>query len=246
MALTASQIVTLACQAAGAPGYTQQAGELLNVILAELCQTYDFDVARGTFNSTFNPTLIVNSSEFPNLLQGGGPYNLPADFLRCDYGEAMWFLQGVPYVMIPIELYEFDASVQQPGLQSYSYWFSVDLSLSPPGLVVYPPPSGAFPFMVRYRRQMPDITTPETSSTVPWFPNTQYLRTRLTGELFAITDDERSVAYLGDGPMGAQGILNRFLKLVNDKSDRSQMVKLDRRTFRPNNSNLPVTKLVGW
>ena len=113
-------------------------------------------------------------------------------------------------------------------------------------MVFYPPPSGAFPPMVRYQRQMPDIATPETSSTIPWFPNTQYLRTRLTGELFAITDDERASAYLGDGPMGAQGILNRFLKLANDNENRSQMVKLDRRTFRPNNNNLPVTKLVGW
>ena len=54
MALTAAQIVSLACQAAAAPGYTTQAGELLNVILADICQTYDLDVARGTANFNMN------------------------------------------------------------------------------------------------------------------------------------------------------------------------------------------------
>ena len=245
--LTSAQLVTLCCQAAGAPGYTAQAGELLNVILGELCQDYDLDIARGTANFNMNPTLTVPApTEFPNLINGSGPYSLPADFLRCKYGDVMWFLQGVPYVMIPIELYEFDASVQQAGLQAYPYWYATDLSLSPPGIIFYPPPSGAFPTMVRYQRQMPDIATPETSSTVPWFPNQQYLRTRLTGELFALTDDDRSEAFLGDSPRGAQGILNRYLKLANDNENRSQQVKLDRRNFRQGGRNLPVTKLVGW
>ncbi len=247
MALSYAQIINLSCSAANVPGYIVQAGQILNLILDEICDTYDFDVARGTANFTFNPSLSVSApAEFPNLLAGSGPYSLPSDFLRCKYGDVMWFLQGVPYVMIPIELYEFDASVQQAGLQSYPYWYSVDLSLSPPGLIAYPPPSGAYPVMVRYQRKMPQVDNPEVSSAIPWFPNTQYLRTRLTGELFALSDDERAQVFLGDSPMGAQGIMNRILKLANDKENRSQMVKLDRRTFRPNNNALPVTKLVGW
>jgi hypothetical protein len=247
VALTAQQLVALCCQAASAPGYNVQAGQLLNVILSDLCQTYDLDVARGTFNFNMNPALLVSGPpEFPNLIQGSGPYPLPDDYLRAKYGDVMWFLQGVPYVMIPIELYEFDASVQQAGLQAYPYWYATDTSTSPATIVFYPPPSGGFPTMVRYQRQMPDIPSPEVSSVVPWFPNQQYLRTRLTGELFAITDDERATAYLGDGPMGAQGILNRFLKLVNDNENRSQQIKLDRRNFRQGGRNLPVTKLVGW
>jgi len=247
VALTASQIVALACQAAGCPGYEVIAGQLLNVILSDLCQTYDFDVARGTSSFNMNPSLVVSApAAFPNLLAGSGPYPLPTDFLRCKYGDVMWFLQGVPYVMIPIEQYEFDASVQQAGLQNYPYWYATFLEESPAGIVFYPPPSGAYSTMVRYQRQMPDIANPEVSSTVPWFPNQQYLRTRLAGELFAITDDERAVAYLGDTEIGAQGILQRFLKLANDNENRSQMVKMDRRTFRPNNNALPVTKLTGW
>ena len=243
---TAQQLVALCCQAADCPNYTSQAGQALNIILSDLCQDYDFDIARGTFNFNMNPSQIISGAEFPNFIQGGGPYPLPADFLRCKYGDVMWFLQGVPYVMIPIELYEMDASVQQAGLQAYPYWYSTDLSTSPPSMVFYPPPSGAFPTMVRYQRQMPDIVAPETSSTVPWFPNQAYLKTRLTGELFALTDDERAPAFLGDGDMGAQGILRRFLKLVNDNENRAQTVKLDRRNFRQGSRDLPNTKLVGW
>jgi hypothetical protein len=247
MALTAAQICALARQAAHCPGYVSQSGQLLNVILADLCETYDFDVARGTFTFNFNPGLITPAPlQYPNLINGGGPYSLPADYLRAKPNDVMWFLDGVPYVMIALDQFEFDSSVQQPGLQNFPYWYFVDLSLSPPGLVVYPPPSGSYPVMGRYQRQMPDITMPETSAVVPWFPNTQYLRTRLTGELMTIADDSRAQAMLGDGPAGAQGILNRFLKLANDNENRPKSVQLDRRRFRPNNNALPITKLTGW
>jgi hypothetical protein len=243
---TAAQLVALCCQAASCPGYTQQAGQLLNVILSDLCQTYDFDLARGTYNFNMIPQSQQSANEFPNLTQGGGPYPLPDDFLRCKYGDVMWFLRNVPYVMIPFELYEFDAMAQQAGLQSYPYMYATDLSTSPASIVVYPPPSGVYPTMVRYQRQMPDIVAPETSSQIPWFPNQQYLRTRLTGELFALTDDERAPAFLGDTEMGAQGILQRYLKLSDDRENRSQMVKLDRRLFRQNGGTLQNTKELGW
>lgn len=247
MALTAQQLCSLACSAAGAPNYLPQAGLLLNTILDELAQTYDLDVARGTFNFNFNPSLVVSApTEFPNLVNGGGPYPLPADYLRANPGGVVWFLQGVAYPMIPLDLYQFDTAVQQAGLQNYPSYFATDLSLSPPGLVVYPPPSGAYPCMVRYQRQMPDIVTPQTSATVPWFPNSQYLRTRLTGELMAITGDERAVAYLGESPVGAQGILRRYLNMANDNENRPKSVTLDRRVFRTSGGSLPNTKLTGW
>lgn len=244
MALTAAQICSLALQDAKAPGYTSQAGQLLNVILQELSQTYNFDQARGFYQFNFNPSLIqvVN----PNVIAGGGPYNLPADYLRADRDDVFWTLQGVPYIMVPIDLAQFDLTVQQAGLQSYPRWYATDLSQTPPVMYVWPPPSGAYPVTVRYRRQMPDIATPETSTSVPWFPNTQYLRTRLAGELMKITDDQRYSDFLGDSPNGAQGILNRYLRLKDDEQNRSQVVSLDRRRFGRQFSNLPSTKTVGW
>jgi hypothetical protein len=242
LALTAQQIVSLATAAAKAPGFHQRAGMLLNSILSDLCQTYDLDIARGVV--TFNLALDNGTGN------GSGPYPLPADYLRCDPRDVFYTILGVKYVMIPYDLAEFDALVQQAGIASYPDCYATDLSLqnsAVPVLYVWPPASGAYPVTVRYRRQMPDIDTPETSAVVPWFPNTSYLITRLTGELMRITDDERYQSFLGTGSEGAQGILDRFLKLTNDKSDRAITVSLDRRRFGTNNFNrLPNTKEVGF
>jgi len=244
--LQAQQIVALACQAAGAPGYTAQAGQLLNVILQELCQTYDFQSAKKFFTFNFQPGLASSAP----YIGGSGPYPLPADFLRCKGDKSVWWeLLGVPYPMIPIDQSEMDMTVQQAGLNDYPYWFCTDTSLNDnatPVAYVYPPPSGAFPVFVRHYSQMADIAAPETSTVVPWFSNTQYLRTRLTGEIMAITDDERAVAYLGDSDMGAQGILSRYMKMEGDKENRAQTVSLDRRTFRGSFNRLRNTKTIGW
>lgn len=247
MALTAAQIVNLCCQQAKVPGYATQAGQLLNYILADLCQTYDFDVAKGTYVFNFSTNQAPNPELYPNVLTGGGPYPLPPDFLRMvDDKDAMWFLLGVPYPMIPCDLSEYDNLVQQAGLQSYPYILATDMSQSPPNLLIYPPASGNYQAMIRYRRQMPDIVTPETSSVVPWFPNQQYLTTRLSGELMRISDDERAQVWLGDGDIGAVGILRKYLQMKDDDTNRAKHVTLDRRQFGRRYSTLPNTKAIGW
>lgn len=246
MALTAQQIVTLACQIAKTQGYTSQAGQFLNAILSDLCQTYNFDIAKGTFSFVFT-TSLTPSATYPNIAAGCGPYALPADFLRMiDDKDAMWFLNGVPYPMIPCDLSEYDQLVQQAGNQAYPYIFATDMSQSPPNLVVWPGASGAYPCTIRYRKQMPDIATPETSTTVPWFPNQQFLITKTAGLLMQIAGDSRWQSFLGEGPDGAQGILRRYLNLKDDSSNRSQRVTLDRRRFGRASSTLPNTKRVGW
>jgi hypothetical protein len=250
MALQAQQIVSLACQDARAPGYRSQAGELLNMILGDLCQAYDFEVARKTFYFDFNPSLV---SPVPgsNSIYGSGPYPLPADYLRAAGDRSIfWTNSGVPYNLIPIDLAEFDGAVQQAGIQNYPYWYATDLSLGDeaaasqvtPQLYVYPPPSGAFPVTVRYYCQMSDIATPETSATVPWFPNQAYLRKRLAAEIMGLVDDERQDSFLNQ----ADKLLNDYLKLKDDKSNRAQSVKLDRRRFGPNFQTLRNTKTIGW
>lgn len=244
MALSTAQIISLACQAAKVPGWIAQAGQILNEILEEVCGTYDIDQARGLDQFNFNPGLISNINN--NVVPGGGPYPLPADYLRADPNDVFWTLLGVPYFMINIDLNQFDATVQQSGLQSYPYWYATDLSQSPPVMYVYPPPSGAYPVTVRYRRLMADIATPETNDNPAWFPWSSYLRRRLTGELCVQTGDSRAESFLGDGPHGAQGILRRYLNMANDKAGRANMVKLDRRLFGGDFSKLKNTKSVGW
>ena len=246
MAQSASTLVSLACQIAKCPGYTTQAGELLNMILSDLCQTYDFEQAKKTYYFNFNPGL---AAVVGNSIYGSGPYPLPSDYLRAIKGEVFWTLQGVVYNMIPCDLAEFDHMVQQAGTQSYPYIFATDLSLNDnatPVAYVYSPPSGTYPVTVRYQSQMADITTPATSSAVPWFPNQQYLLTRLAGELMRITGDDRTNDYLGESPTGAQGLLKRYLMLKDDNEDRAKTISLDRRQFGRPYSNLPNTKTIGW
>lgn len=255
--LTAQQLVRQACQTARGPGYTQQAGQLLNAILAELCQDYDFQIARGTYRFNFNPGL---TSLVGSTTAGSGPYPLPADFLRCEGPNSVFYtINGQPYPLVPCDLSEFDMTVQQAGMQSFPYLFATDLSAqdeaaegqSAPQAYVWPPPSGAFPVMVRYFRQMPDIAAPENSAVIPWFPNQTYLLTRLTGEVMKLTDDARAPSFLGGTPdrsgMGALDILTRYLKMKDDTNNRAQSVKLDRRQFgRGGYGRLPNTKKIGF
>lgn len=262
MPLTSQQIVADACAIARAPNFLAQAGRMLNIVLSELCQNYDFDIARGVVNFVFNAQFGGDdfssdfSADYGPPLTGGmnsGPYSLPADWLRARRDDVFYTIDGVKYVMINIDLAEFDAFVQQAGLMSYPQNYTVDLSLQvdanaelQPQMYVWPPPSGGYPVTARYQRQMPDIVSPETSGQVPWFPDQNYLITRVAGELMKVTNDARIDKFLGTADNGAQGILNRYLKLANDDEDRAKRVTLDRRFFSQDFFRLKNTKQIGW
>lgn len=232
MPLQATQIVALATQAAGVPGFTSQAGQFLNMILSDLCQTYDFDIAKKVAAI--------------NLSASSGPYSLPSDYLRALRDDIFYTFDGVPYPLVSVDLAEYDLYPQQAGFNAYPTTYATDLSQSPPALYVWPPANGTLALTVRYFSQMPDISAPETSSTVPWFPNQDYLITRLTGELMRLADDDRCAEYLGEGPEGAQGILRRYLDLKDDRETRAQRVTLDKRYFRPRWGSLKNTKTIGF
>lgn len=246
MALTADQLISLCTQDAHCPGYTSQAQLFLNMILSDLCRTYDFEVAAKTLYGNFDPGLIAPVG---NSVYGSGPYALPADFLRMkDKMSAFWTLLGVVYPMIPCDLSEFDMLVQQAGTQSYPYIIATDMSLADetvedepgtPGFYVYSPPSGNYPYTIRYFSQMPDMTD---FTQVPWFPHQGYLRRKLSAALMGIVDDERQANW----EMQADGMLGEYLKLKDNKSNRAQTVSLDRRRFGRGYSSLPNTKTIGW
>lgn len=238
--LTSAQLVNLAVQTAKVPGYTAMAGQKLNLILQELSQDYDLDVAKGVTSFNFGGT--------------SGPINLPVDWLRAERDDVFYTILGVKYVMIPVEQAEFDALVQQAGLNAYPQYYAVDNSplatQSAPQMYVWPPPGGAYPVTARYQRQMPDITTPETSSTIPWFPQQLYLERRLTGEMMLISNDDRAPMFLGgkqdgSGFLGAAAILDKYIKNQGD-SQVTKTVTLDRRRFGPAFDTLRSTKTIGW
>ena len=246
MPLTAQQIVSQACIDAKAPGMTSIGAIKLNAILQELCMTYDFDAARGVANFTFNQL----------AMGGSGPYVLPADYLRTEMGKQFYSVDFQPYTMSRIELWEYDLLTQQPGFNDFPRNFTVDMSTAPPNGAgaqefVWPPPSISVPVLIRYYRLMPDIASPATSNVIPWFPYQKYLLTRLTGEMFQTTDDERASYFLTDkeeiNPQGAGVLLRKYLNLKDDPEGRAKTVELDRRRFGIARwDRLPSTKTIGW
>lgn len=246
MGLTAAQIVNLATQAAKCPGFTSQAGQLLNAILQDLCMDYDFDAAQGSIS-------VVLTSGLK------GPYVLPTDYLRMRQREGktdLYFvISGVPYHPTQITYPELNALVYTAGLQNYPTMFATDMSVAIPGttgpnLYVWPPSNGAYTLLGSYQKQMPDIATPESSATLPWFPNNNYLITRLSGELMKLTNDSRLESFLGDddrsAPNGAGTILRKYLQLKDDSEGMAKTVSLDRRRFGASYNRLKNTKVVGW
>jgi hypothetical protein len=236
--LTTAQLVAQACQDANAPGFTVQGLAKLNVILSDLAQAYDISAARKTL--TFQ--LPTNINAF-----GQAFMTLPADYLRAQKGECIYYINFVPYPLIPVDLDENDALVTQPGMANQPIFFSTDMSTTPPIAFFWPQPSGAFPAIIRYFSQMADITD---TSQAPWFPNQNYLLTRLTGELCKGIDDDRANTLLTDNEEvsvgGAGVILRHFLQQEGDKSNRVQTVRLDRRRFGTSFDRLKNTKSIGW
>lgn len=246
MPLQAQQIVSLAVQNARARSFLSQAGQLLNMILADLADTQDLDLCRGTYTFTLTPDNGTGN--------GAGPYQMPADYKRAVKDGFFYTIQGVPYQMVNIDQAEYDALVVTAGLNNFPTVFYVDISPqgqipeAQPNLYVWEPSNGAYPATMRYHRLLADITTPESSAVIPWFPNQEYLLKQLTGLLCLLTDDDRAQTLLADDPngMGGPAQLRRFMQMTNDDAGRAKTVTLDRRRFGPTWGNLKSTKLVGW
>jgi hypothetical protein len=122
-----------------------------------------------------------------------------------------------------------------------------------PGLgLMYPPPSGAFPAMIRYQRRMPRLTQFQVNSgAYPWLSDADMaLQWGLTGLLMRYANDDRENIYVGSGVGSGQGQfgqwLSKYLRLADDNANRAQTVQLDRRTFGKSFSSLKNTKTVGW
>lgn len=243
MPLQAQQLVSMSCLEAKVPGYLALAGQKLNMILSELC-AFNLDVNRKTYQFNFNVAL------------GSGPIPLPTDWMRANKDDVFYTVLGVQYIMIPCSLAEFDAFVQQAGLAQYPEYYAVDNSplatQSAPNMYVWPPPSGSYPVTARYYSQMADITTPETSTTIPWFPDQLYLQRRLTGEMMLFANDDRAAMYLNGETttksgtfLGASALLQRYLK-TKDDAQAVIRVTLDKRFFGLPFNKLKNTKTIGW
>lgn len=253
MPLQAQDIVKQACAVAKCPSYLVQGGINLNLILSELCTSYDFDVARKT--AFFNFATGVTSNPQSGIPPSSGPYTLPTDWLRADRDDVFYNIQGVKYIMIPESFAQFNSQVQQPGLNAYPEFYAVDngpiATQGAPVMYVWPPAGGSYAVTIVYFAQMPDITTPESSTAIPWFPYQAYLIRRLTGEMMLLSNDERAQSFLGgvdpqNGFVGAGALLDKYLKMKDD-NQVVKTVSLDRRIFNSVDwSRLQNTKTIGW
>lgn len=227
MALTAAQIVTDACQMAKCPGFTVQGGRALNLVLSDLVLHRNLKVNLVT------ATIVVP----PN---SNGPFNLEANYLRT---YDLWFqISGEPYFLNPCSLKQLDSEPQQSGLSSYPFEWASDLSLVASGglghLFVYPQSNTGVSLTHRYYLQQADIVTPETSATVPWFSDQDYLVQATTARLMRITDDSRYERFVAD----CENMLRMHLMTEGDEQQVVKSVQLDPRRFRVGGSNRP-TKL---
>lgn len=235
MPYTAQQIITDACDACDCPGRTSLAGRYLNMILANLAQTYDLDTVRQT--------TTLNISAQPTIPY---PWPLPANYLRAY--DVFYLVNGEPFYLDQMELKDFDKLFTGEGVDNYPEHYATDMAVSPAGAVAgapnmyfYPPPAIVLAVTVRYRPQTTDITTPETSSVVPWFPNQLTLFKELCTHLSSHLDDDR--VQLFDGQH--KELMRKYLQMHDDSEGFAQTVKLDPNTFRTRGS-LPPSKKLGF
>lgn len=217
--MTAAQIVAAACRIAKVPGYAPQAGLYLNVLLASLCQEYDFDYTKKT--------QIVNLSS----VYAGYPLN--ADHLRTK--EVFYNVNGAIFYLYQIPIETYHALFVGPGASNYPNKFATDVSTVPNTILFYPPPSITQAVTVNYYPQMADIVNPESSTEVPWFLNQEYLIRKVAANLMLETDDERQPLF----EVQAEKMLSKILAMTDDKEGFSNTVKLSRERFRSTDNQNP-------
>jgi len=230
--LTSAQIVALACQIAKCPGFLAQGGQFLNMTLEDLWLHRDLKINRKTEFITVQANLY-------------GPFVLPQNYQRT---YDLFFQQNnLPYFLNPISTEEYDQEFKDPSIANYPYEFMTilydevqALQQVPPSagqLFIYPQSSGQIVLTHRYMVKQPDIASPESSATIPWFPDQDYLITATAKRLMQITDDTREAEY------GARCDAMLRIHLIMGDGDEQKVVKsvmLDPRRFHSNRTLKPT------
>lgn len=230
MPLTSQQIVAQACAVAKCPGYLAQGGLYLNLALKDLWLHRDLKVNRVT------QMLTVQAGT-------NGPFKLETNYQRT---YDMFYLQNnLPYFLHPVSMEQYDQEFKDPSTGNYPYEYATDLSTQAQTasgtagqFYVYPQSSGQIILTHRYMLKQPEITTPESSSAVPWFEDQDWLIKATATRLMEMTDDERMDKFRSD----CMEMLRIHLIMQGDEQAVVNAVKLDPRTFHNNRSTRP-TKL---
>ena len=217
MPMSAAQICQDACAIAKCPGYLALAGRQLNLVLNDLVLKRNLKVNLVT------ATLTVPANSY-------GPFNLEPNYLRTY--DMFYYVQGQPFFLMPASLREYDNEVQQQGLTSYPYEWASDLSGVPANgngvFYVYPQSGQQLSVTHRYYLSQLDITAPQSSNSIPWFADQDYLMLALAARLMRTTDDDRMLAFAAD----ADKILEPYLIEEGDEQQVVKEVQLDPRRFK--------------
>jgi len=227
--LTAAQICTLARQIAKCPGYVQQSGQFFNLVMQDLLWHRDLRV-----------NLVLEQMQIQ--ANTNGPFPGAVNYLRT---YDLWYeVLGQVFFMTPISLETFDSEMKQPQLSNYPNEFAVDSSpmaqQQPQLLYIYPMSNNELLVNHRYFMQQADIVSPETSDTIPWFQDADYLIHATATRLFTIVDDERYLAFMKMG----EDMLRKHLIMEGDKAKVPVSIRLDPRMYRQKRSLRP-TKVTG-
>lgn len=224
MPYSSSQLISLACQITKQPGFLSQAGQFLNMILADYCQTIEDQ-------DTIRQTTVINVGA------AGASYPLPANHLRTR--EVFYLVNGEPFYLNQIPLEDYDQLFVGPGVDNYPQSYAVNVSDTPHSLLFWPPPAIPLAVTVRYQPQMTDIPNPESSTIIPWFANQRILLRDLCVDMLMLGDDTQRKE---DLQRDVERMMRNYLIMDDDKEGYARTVKLDRRTFRPRD-NYPPSKL---
>lgn len=225
--LTSAQIVAYACEVAKAPGFTARGGQALNLVLNDLVLHRDLKMLRkqGTI------TVTVGSN---------GPFALPTDYLRTY--DLFYTVNNFPYFLFPLSQEQYDALFKDPSIANYPYAYTTDLTAQQTqaagSLFIFPQSTSGLSMTHRYMVNMADITTPESSSTVPWFPDQDYLIHATATRLMKSTDDARFESFT----KSAEDMLRTHLIMEGDEQKVVKEIKLDPQRFHMNRT-LRATKL---
>lgn len=225
--ITASAIVTLACQIAKCPGFTSQGGQQLNLVLNDLVLHRDLKMNR--VKTTIAVAIGVN-----------GPFTLPTDYLRTY--DLFYTINNFPYFLFPLSQEQYDQLFKDPSIANYPYSFTTALTnqatQTAGELYIFPQSNTALSLTHRYMINRADIATPESSSTVPWFQDQDYLIHATAMRLMKITDDARYDKYKLD----AEDMLRTHIIMEGDEQQVVKAIRLDPQRFHMNRTLRP-TKL---
>lgn len=224
--LTAAQIVQRACEIGKAPGFTQQGGQYLNLVLNDLVLHRDLKMNR--VQESIAVQIGVN-----------GPFALPTNYLRTY--DLFYTVNNFPYFLFPLSQEQYDQLFKDPSIASYPYCYTTDLTNQATQgagqLFIFPQSTTALSLTHRYMINRADISSPESSSTVPWFQDQDYLIRATACRLMMTTDDARYETFKST----CEGMLKTHL-IIGD-GDEQQVVKeirLDPQRFRMNRTLRPT------